>query len=108
MFMIVSKYLSKTPILLNSHHLFPLWTPGDGHHPCCRWQCIAVGSPHISTCHPQGVHGKGAVGEGDAEGGSDGGVPVDPCDQAAGCVEDVGGKRTVRGGKEQAACVIEK
>ena len=64
--------------------------------------------PNISTCNTQGVHGKGTIGKGDTEGGGNGGVPVDPCDQAAGRVEDMGGKRTVRGGKEQAACVIEK
>ena len=104
----MSKYLSETPILLDSHHLLPLGAPRDGHHPCGRWQCVAIGSPHVATCHPQCVHGKGTVGKGDTEGGGNGGVPVDPSDQAAGRVEDMGGKRTVRGGKEQAACVIEK
>ena len=69
----------------------------------------AIGLPNaVSTCHPEYVHGKGTVGKGDTEGGSIVGVPVDPSDQAAGRVEDMEGKRTVRGGEEQAACVIEE
>ena len=102
------KYLSETPILLNSHHLLSFGTPRDGNHPSGRWQCVTVSTPYISTCHPQSVHCKGTVGKGDAEGGGNGGVPVDPRDQAAGCVEDMGGERTVRGRQEQASRVIEK
>ena len=52
------------------------------------------------------ANGKGTGGI--TEGGSIVGVPVDPSDQAAGRVEDMEGKRTVRGGEEQAACVIEE
>ena len=106
---VASKYLSETPVLLNSHHLFAFWTPRDCHHPSGRWQSVTVGTPYISTCHPQCVHGEGAVGEGDAEGGGDGGVPVDPRHQAAGRVKDMRGKRTVRGRRqEKASRVIEK
>ena len=104
----VSNYLSETPVFFDSHHLLPFGTPRDSNDACGRWQSVTVGTPNISTCNTQGVHGKGTIGKGDTEGGGNGGVPVDPCDQAAGGVEDMGGKRTVRGGKEQAACVIEK
>ena len=101
------KYLSETPILLNSHHLLPLGAPRDGDHPSGRGEGIAVGTTNVPTGHPQGVHREGAIGKGDTKGGSNGGVPVDSCDPAAGCVENMGGKRTVGSGLEQASCVIE-
>ena len=93
----VSNYLSETPVFFDSHHLLPFGTPRDSNDACGRWQSVTVGAPNISTCNTQGVHGKGTIGKGDTEGGGNGGVPVDPCDQAAGRVEDMGGKKDCQG-----------